>query len=165
VSATLGDPWLSIPISSSPLKKYSPYDRELLAVYEAIKYFRHLVISTDHKPLTCVFQQRRDKCSLRQFRHLGLIEQFSADFRHISRQDNVVEDGLSRAYSVVTPLDFHALASSQEQDAELQNILENGSALRLERVPIPGTQVNLYCHTSHSTTADIHNHSSQTPGL
>jgi cleavage and polyadenylation specificity factor subunit 1 len=46
---------------------YSPYDRELLAVYEAIKYFRHIVegrpfvIFTDHKPLIYAFQQRRDK--------------------------------------------------------------------------------------------------------
>jgi hypothetical protein len=69
VFATLGNPWLSTPISSAPLNKYSPYDRELLAVYEAIKYFRQMVegrpfvILTDHTPLTYAFQQRRDKCS------------------------------------------------------------------------------------------------------
>ena len=38
--------------------RYSTYDRELLAVYQAIKHFRHFVegrnffILTDHKPLT-----------------------------------------------------------------------------------------------------------------
>ena len=52
-------------------QKYSPYDRELLTVYEAIKYFRHMVeglpfvIFTDHKPLTYAFQKRRAKCSPR----------------------------------------------------------------------------------------------------
>ena len=64
-------------------QKYSPYDRELLTVYEVIKYFRHMVvIFTDHKPLIYAFQQRRDKCSPRQFRHLEFIGQFFTDFRH-----------------------------------------------------------------------------------
>ncbi|CAK1598304.1 unnamed protein product [Parnassius mnemosyne] len=42
-------------------KKYSPYDRELLAVYEAIKHFRHMLeareftIYSDHKPLCYAF--------------------------------------------------------------------------------------------------------------
>ena len=29
-----------------------------------------------------------------------------------------------------------------------KNVLKNGSALRLERMPIPGTEVNIYCDTS-----------------
>jgi cleavage and polyadenylation specificity factor subunit 1 len=123
----------------SPIQqKYSPYDRKLLALYEAIKYFRHMVegrpfvIFTDHKPLTYVFQQHRDKCSPRQFRHLEFIGQFSTDFRHVSGQDNVVEDALSRMNSVMIPFDYHALASSQDQDAELQDILKYGSTLWLE---------------------------------
>jgi len=73
---------------------------------------RPFVIFTDHKLLTYAFQQRRDKCSPRQFRHLEFIGQFSTDFRHVSRQDNVVAAALSRANSVMTPLDYHALASS-----------------------------------------------------
>jgi hypothetical protein len=48
----------------------------------------------------------------------------------------------------MTLLDYHALASSQYQDAALQDIVKNGSALRLERVHIPGTGVNLNCDTS-----------------
>jgi hypothetical protein len=82
-------------------------------------------------------------CSPRQFRHLEFIAQFSTDFRHISGQDNVVADALSRAHSVMTPLDYQALASSQDQDAELQDVLQNSSALRLEHMPIPATDVIL----------------------
>jgi cleavage and polyadenylation specificity factor subunit 1 len=54
-------------------QKYSAYDRELMAVFEALKHFRHMlearhfVIFTDHKPITYAFQQKRDKCSPRQF--------------------------------------------------------------------------------------------------
>jgi len=101
-------------------QKYSPYDPERLAVNEAIKYFRHMVegrhfvIFTDHKPLTYAFRQRRDKCSPRQFRHLEFIGQSSTDFTHVSGQDNVVADALSRANSVTVPPDYTALASSQD---------------------------------------------------
>jgi len=41
--------------------KYSAYDRELLAIYKSIKFFRYmiegrnLIIKTDHKPLTFAF--------------------------------------------------------------------------------------------------------------
>ncbi|GFW50902.1 transposon Ty3-I Gag-Pol polyprotein [Trichonephila clavipes] len=44
--------------------KYSAYDRELLAVYAATKYFRFMLeghkftIFTDHKPLTFAFKQK-----------------------------------------------------------------------------------------------------------
>jgi len=48
----------------------------------------------------------------------------------------------------MTPLDYHALASSPDQDAELQDILKNGLALQLKQMHIPGTDVNLYCDTS-----------------
>jgi len=109
---------------------------------------RHFVIFTDHKPLTYAFQQRRDKCSPHQFRHLEFIGQFSTDFRHVSGQDSVVAGTLSRANSVMMPLDYHALASSQDQDAELQDMLKHVLALQLEQVHIPGMDVNIYCNTS-----------------
>ncbi|GFX48167.1 hypothetical protein TNCV_4115021 [Trichonephila clavipes] len=52
--------------------KYSAFDRELLAPYSAIKYFRHmieghiLILYTDHKLLTFAFNQKLDKASPRQ---------------------------------------------------------------------------------------------------
>jgi hypothetical protein len=56
-------------------QKYSAYDRELLAIYEAVKHFRdmlearHVMIFTDHKLLTYAFSHKRDKCTPRQFNH------------------------------------------------------------------------------------------------
>ena len=44
--------------------KYSAYDRQLLAIYEAVRYFRHMLearhftILTDHKPFTFAFNQK-----------------------------------------------------------------------------------------------------------
>jgi hypothetical protein len=48
-------------------QKYSAYDGELLAIYEDVRYLRHMLearhftILTDHKPLTLTFHQKRDK--------------------------------------------------------------------------------------------------------
>jgi cleavage and polyadenylation specificity factor subunit 1 len=74
----------------------------LLAIYEAVKHFchmleaRHFTIFTNHKPITYTFQQKRDKCSPRQFNHLDFVAQFTTDIKHISGQDNVVRCPLLR---------------------------------------------------------------------
>ena len=128
----LGNPWLSTPIRSAPLNKNTVRMTASSWQCEAIKYFKHMVeghlfvIFMDHKPLTYAFQQHRDKCLPREFHHLEFIGQFSTDFKHVLGQDNVVADALLKANSIMTPLDYHALASSQGQDAELQDILKNG---------------------------------------
>ena len=58
----IGDSWKPIAFFSKKLsnaeRKYSAFDRELLAIYLSFRHFRHLVegrkfhIFTDHKPLT-----------------------------------------------------------------------------------------------------------------
>jgi len=76
--------------------KYSAFDRELLVIYFAIKHFQHMLeartftIYTDHKPLTFAFQQKPEKSTPRQFRHLDFIGQFTTDIRHVSGNENVV---------------------------------------------------------------------------
>jgi cleavage and polyadenylation specificity factor subunit 1 len=105
---------------STAQQKYSAYDRELLAIYEAVKHFhhmleaRHFVIFTDHKALTYALSQRRDKCSPWQFNHLDLISQFTTDIRHISGQDNVVADALFRMEAVSTSVSPEAVAAAQD---------------------------------------------------
>lgn len=57
---------------------YSTFDRELLAIYSAVKHFRYFLeghvfsIYTDHKPLTYAFGSTSDK-SPRQEQHLSFI--------------------------------------------------------------------------------------------
>jgi cleavage and polyadenylation specificity factor subunit 1 len=100
----------------SAQQKYSAYDRELLAVYEVVKHFhhmleaRHFTIFIDHKPITFAFQQKRDECSPLQFNYLDYIAQFTIGVRHISGLDNVVADALSRVESITTPPSHDALA-------------------------------------------------------
>lgn len=61
-------------------RKYSAYDRELWAAYSAVRYFRHAVeglqftIYADHAlDLVCALNQKPDKCTPMQFRHLSLV--------------------------------------------------------------------------------------------
>jgi cleavage and polyadenylation specificity factor subunit 1 len=135
-------------------QKYSAYDRETLAIYEAVRYFRyilearHFAIFTDHKTLIFAFHQKKDNCSPRQLNHLDFISQFTTDIRHISGQDNVVADALSRVEAVCASVSPEALAEAQAEDAELAALLQGNTALRLEKIQVPGAGVALHCGTS-----------------
>ena len=79
----------------------SAFDRELLAVYATIKYFRHnlegrnFFVNTDHKPLTFVTSSVTERASLRQTRHLAFIAEFTTDIRYVIGETNSVADALS----------------------------------------------------------------------
>ena len=115
-------------------QRYSTFDRELLAVYCAIRHFRHFLearqfhILTDHKPLTHSLHSKSDKHSPRQVRHLEFISQFTSDIRHVTGQGNPVADALSRmeANAITqdssTAVDFQALAEAQPDLTTLQTI-------------------------------------------
>jgi cleavage and polyadenylation specificity factor subunit 1 len=139
-------------------QKYSVYDRELVAIYKAVRHFRHMLeaqhftILTDHKPVTFAFHQNRDKCSPRQFNHLDFIAQFTRDIRHISARDNIVSDTLSRVEFITAPVTHEALAAAQADDEELRELLVSNTTLQLEKVLILGTPFELYCDTSTGKT-------------
>lgn len=149
-----GQPWQPLAFYSRKLspaqKKYSPYDRELLAIYEAIKHFRHMVearnfvVYTDHKPLCFAFHSRKENCSPRQFRHLDFISQFTTNIQHISGKDNVVADTLSRIEEIVQPVDLNKLAESQKNDPELEQLLSGNTSLHLVKIKLPGSGAELY---------------------
>ncbi|XP_018360008.1 PREDICTED: uncharacterized protein LOC108759186 [Trachymyrmex cornetzi] len=153
-----GQTWQPLAFLSKKLNnaqtKRSPYDRELLAVYSAVKHFQHMLegrpftILTDHKPLTYAFNQDLLRSSPRQARHLEYISQFTTDIRYIAGRDNVVTDALSRTEEVRQGINFEDLAKAQESDTELQAVLEAKKGLRLERIPVPGTKTAIYCDTS-----------------
>jgi len=96
--------------------KYSPYDRELLAVYMAIRHYRHMLegrtftVYTDHKPLVYAFKQDPLHSSPRQARHLEYISQFTTDIQHIEGKSNIVADALSRVETVQQAIDLETLA-------------------------------------------------------
>ncbi|CAA9995004.1 unnamed protein product, partial [Nesidiocoris tenuis] len=126
-------------------RKYSAYDRELLAAYACVKQFRYLLegriftLYTDHKPLTYAFRQKSDKSSPRQARQLDYIGQFTTDIQHISGKDNVVADYLSRIESITTPLDYTKLAAEQREE-DLPSSL-SGSSLTWKRILVADSNV------------------------
>ncbi|KAG7203882.1 hypothetical protein KM043_013243 [Ampulex compressa] len=155
IGATLqqrvGDAWQPLAFFARTLtgaeRKYSAYDRELLAAYAAVKRFRHsvegrpFIMYTDHKPLTFAFRQRHDKCSLRQFRHLDYIGQFTTDIRHILGKENIVADALSRIETIAQAIDYEKLAKFQLVDEELQNLLRSNNTLELKKMQLSTSDV------------------------
>lgn len=122
---------------SSAEKNYSAFDKELLAVYLAVKHLHHYIegrifsIYTDHKPLVGAISNNTDR-SPRQSLHLSYILEYSTDFKHLPGRENVVADALSHLeISAVTAstsppgLDLRELAAAQ--DAELSAMESAGS--------------------------------------
>ncbi|CAB0013451.1 unnamed protein product [Nesidiocoris tenuis] len=136
-------------------RRYSTYDRELLAIYSAVQHFRHLIegrpvtIYSDHRPLVFAFRQNPEKATPRQFRHLDFISQYTTDIRHISGSENVVADYFSRLEAIST-FDFADVAKEQRTDESLHQILTNPSkfSLKLSNIRVPGLGISLYCDDS-----------------
>lgn len=133
--------------------EWPAYYRELLAVYESVQHFRHILeaqhatIYTDHKPLLYAFVQRREKLPPAQLNQLSFISQYTTDIQHISGIDNVVADTMSRVEAIALQDDYAALAQDQERDEELQ-ALRGKTSMTLERINIPGLDISLLCDTS-----------------
>nr|CDS25349.1 gag pol polyprotein [Hymenolepis microstoma] len=131
--------------------RYSTFGRELLAIYLAVKHFRHILegrqftIFTDHKPLIYAFRAAADHHSPKETRHLDFIAQFTSDVRHIDGASNVVADAMSRMelnQIAIPSLDFQALTSEQRSDPDFAEISSNPS-LHFECLPLPYRSLTL----------------------
>jgi transposase InsO family protein len=87
---------------TSAQEKYSTFDRELTAIFAALRHFRFLLegrqfrIFTDHKPLVTAFRRVSPPWSARQQRQLSYIAEFTTDIQHTPGAENSVADALSR---------------------------------------------------------------------
>lgn len=144
---------------SETQRRYSVYDRELLAMYAAVKHFRRLIegndviIYTDHKPLTYALT-RADSTSdtPRRERQLHFISQFCTAIKYVKGENNAVADALSRVEEISCPsvIDFMKLADDQNEDEEL-NSLRKKPNLKFTDVTLPGLQRPITCEISTST--------------
>lgn len=145
---------------SDTQKKYCTYDRELLAIYMSIQYFRklfegrELIIFTDHKPLTYAFSKLNGNTETpRRMRHLLFISEFTTDIRHVSGKNNVVADSLSRVAELFCPttLDFAELATAQDADDYITNWSNNNSqnsSVIIKKIVTPLAMKPIYCEIS-----------------
>lgn len=140
---------------TAPESRYSVYDRELLAAYNAVKHFayalegRNFCIFTDHKPLTFAFTRKHDNLSPRQQRHLQYISQFTTDIRFVPGDKNCVADAFSRVEAINLPssIDFDAIARAQSGDDELEELKRN-TKLSMKQITLPDVNEPLYCDVS-----------------
>ena len=118
-------------------QKYATYDRELTAIYEAIRYFHHdlegveFEILTDHKPLVFALQQSTDKMPAIRVRRLAYIAQFNAKILYLPGKDNVVADSLSRINAFIAPTCFDWSNPCLSSDSSFRKVLANIEAFRL----------------------------------
>lgn len=141
---------------SDTQQKYSTYDRELLAIYSALKFFRHMVegrdvtIVTDHKPLQYAFQQPLDKASERQRRQLSFISQITTQIIHIAGKENTIADALSRIETINMPVvvTTDELFQEQQNDEELQTLLKSKTAITLKKLRLDDGDKTIYCDVS-----------------
>ncbi|CAH8865307.1 unnamed protein product, partial [Trichobilharzia szidati] len=142
--------------------KYSTFGRELLAMYCAIRHFRHSVegreftIFTDHKPLTYSLNSTSDKYSPRESRQLDYVSQFSSDIRHVSGVNNTVADALSRicSFTQIDGIDLVKLARLQKEDIELQHELSK-TTLQLAKKPLGATGTGQETNEARDPTNNI----------
>ena len=158
--------WVPIAFFSRKLtptqRRYSTFDRELLAIFSAVKHFRYFLegrpfkIFTDHKPLTYAFTSTSDR-SPRQERQLSFISEFSTDINHIHGTDNIVSDALSRApvedpiiaSSACQAIDYKEIAKAQAVDEDVTKLMKESQSLQLEKVAIENVEVLCDVSTGH----------------
>ena len=82
--------------------KWPAYDRELLAMFKAVRHFRPLIeghaftIFTDQQALVPSMNKKSDPLTARQTYQLACVSEYTTDIRYIEGKANVVADTLSR---------------------------------------------------------------------
>lgn len=147
---------------TSTQQKYSTYDRELLAIYTSIKFFKHFLhgneftVYTDHKPITSSIFSATDK-SPRQTRYLNYITQFTSDIRYIKGDSNIVADTLSRLNVELLDTqypDAQIIRNEQFNDTELTHLLDKQfsatkpSRYLLSQQSILPSNIKVWCEIS-----------------
>lgn len=99
--------------------RWSPYERELFAIHEAMRVWRHyvagakVIIESDHKPLIWLKSQKT--LSRKQANWMTFLEEFQFVINYVPGKEMAVADPLSRRPD-------HEEAASQEQDAASQEL-------------------------------------------
>lgn len=127
---------------------YSTYDRELLAIYLAVRHFQFILegrpfkILTDHRPLQYAFTTMAERSPI-QKRYLSYISQFSTEIIHIAGSTNSVADALSRpsCETVDRSRLLEDIVTAQKEDPEIRKLVEESESgkgsFRLEKVRFP----------------------------
>jgi len=121
-------------------RRYSTFDRELLALVLSIKHFNHyllgskFIVRTDHKPLLHIMDMKNQ--SGRQWRWTEFISQFDMQIQYIKGSENIVADFLSRKdaddeiFKEIQHISISDLIKSQKDDNSLKDIVSHSLKLK-----------------------------------
>ena len=137
-------------------QNYSAFDRELLAVYSAVRHFKfllegtHFTIRTDHRPLVHAFSKTNDAWSARQQRHLSSIAEFGCTIEYVPGKKNPVADALSRPAinAVHLGINYDEVATAQENDPEVNAYRTSITGLQWEDIPYGDKGRTILCDIS-----------------
>uniref|UniRef100_A0A669E6I5 Gypsy retrotransposon integrase-like protein 1 n=1 Tax=Oreochromis niloticus TaxID=8128 RepID=A0A669E6I5_ORENI len=137
-------------------RKYSVFDRELLALHLATRHFRFFLEGRsftayiDHKPLTFAMSKVSDPWSGCQQRQLAAISEFTTDIQHVAGKSNCVADCLSPPLvsPVYVGIDFDAMAADQRADPDVLALRSEQTGLVLEDRPMWNGGPSLLCDVS-----------------
>ena len=139
-------------------KRYSTFDKELLAAYLAVHHFTYFLegcpftLYTEGKPLVDAISRKKTPLSNRQARHLSFISKFTTDVRHIEGKNNVVADCLSRPKitAALSPsfTDYTELVLAQRDDTSIRELSQSMTSLKLCERAIPNSGLLLLGDTS-----------------
>lgn len=141
---------------SATQRRYSVYDRELLAMYTAVKHFRRLIegceatVFTDHKPLAHALNRPASNADTpKRERQLQFISQFCANIEYVRGEENAVADALSRIEELhcPSPIDYGRLSQDQRSNPELEQ-LKKQTNLKFSDVTEPGINRPITCEMS-----------------
>ena len=141
-----------------PERKYSAFDRELLALHLAIRHFRYFLEGyefaayTDHKPLTFAFGKVLDHWSPQQQQHLTCISEFITNVHHVAGKENHVADALSlcllNSIHMQIAVDYAAIATVQRTGDKMTAYRAIDTGLILQDVPFGSAGNTLLCDVS-----------------
>ena len=130
---------------TSVQKKWCTFNRELLAIFRAVKHFKYFLdgrpftICTDHKPLTFMFTSNMSNATARQSRHMNYILNFTSNIQYIQGEQNVTADCLSRPtedqinviFEEQSPLNYKKLAEAQDLDPSISLLQQSDNSLQI----------------------------------
>ena len=128
----------------------------MLAIYLAIRHFKHLLegrnfkIQTDHKPLIYAFNLKPDKYSPREIRHLDFISQFTTDIHYISGNTNNIADAFSRTelQNISVSSTFSLKSMSSDQTGNVFTKLLANKSFNVVTIPLSSEVGTIICDIS-----------------
>ena len=145
-------------VLNSAEQNYSATERECLAIYWALKTFKHLVLGykinvlTNYKPICDLFKKRAFTNNQKFNRWFVSVLEFAPEFKHIPGRRNIIADGLSRSQEEnekmvttrsfcfscqVVDLDLEMVRNEQEKDENVRQIVQ-----ALSKIENQGQTVN-----------------------